>query len=135
MMFPVSDVLENLFLSEKNSPPRRYCPSRTFRMGMVLTTAVIAYTIPNFGKFLELVGASICTLLGFILPCLFHMKVFGRSELKLWEQILDVSIIILGVFFGAVGTIEAIVKLMEDDEELVLDATNATNATSAIVEL
>ncbi|KAL9180150.1 hypothetical protein ACHAXT_008120 [Thalassiosira profunda] len=135
MMFPVSDVLENLFLSEKNSPPRRYCPSRTFRMGMVLTTAIIAYTIPNFGKFLELVGASICTLLGFILPCLFHMKVFGRSELKLWEQILDVSIIILGVFFGAVGTIEAIVKLMEDDEELVLDATNATNATSAIVEL
>ncbi|KAL7533621.1 hypothetical protein ACHAXR_005355 [Thalassiosira sp. AJA248-18] len=118
MMFPVSDVLENLFLSDSNKPPRSYCPSRTFRICMVLMTATIAYTIPNFGKFLELVGASICTLLGFILPCAFHIKVFGRSGLKLWELVLDVCIIILGVFFGTLGTIEAIMKLMEDEEEL-----------------
>jgi len=86
---------------------------------IVLTTATIAYTIPNFGKFLELVGASICTLLGFILPCIFHIKVFGRSELKTWELALDVFIIILGVFFGAVGTFDAILKLMESDDESV----------------
>lgn len=118
MMFPVSDVLENLFLSDASKPPRSYCPSRTFRVGIVFMTATIAYVIPNFGKFLELVGASICTLLGFILPCIFHIKVFGRSELKLWELVLDVFIIVLGVFFGAIGTIESIVKLMEDDEEI-----------------
>jgi len=116
MMFPVSDVLEDLFLSEQRKPPRSYCPSRTFRLGIVLATATVAYTIPNFGKFLELVGASICTLLGFILPCTFHIKVFGRSEMKTWEYCLDVCIILFGAFFGAIGTIEAIMKLMEADE-------------------
>mmetsp|Transcript_19856 Transcript_19856/g.41643 ORF Transcript_19856/g.41643 Transcript_19856/m.41643 type:complete len:507 (+) Transcript_19856:198-1718(+) len=116
MMFPVSDVLENLFLSDARKPPRSYCPSRTFRLTIVLMTATIAYTIPNFGKFLELVGASICTLLGFILPCMFHIKVFGRSGMKIWEYFLDVCIMIFGVFFGALGTVEAVMKLMEDDE-------------------
>ena len=119
MMFPVSDVLENLFLSDSKLPPRRYCPSRTFRICIVLMTATIAYTIPNFGKFLELVGASICTLLGFILPCIFHMKVFPRSELATWEYILDILLIVLGTIFGLIGTFDAILKLMESDEEAV----------------
>jgi len=122
MMFPVSDVLENLFLSDSKLPPRRYCPSRTFRICIVLMTATIAYTIPNFGKFLELVGASICTLLGFILPCIFHMKVFPRSELKTWEYILDILLIVLGTIFGLIGTFDAILKLMESDEEVVVDS-------------
>eukprot|EP01082_Thalassiosira_pseudonana_P000542 g820.t1 g820 contig10:795821-796910(-) len=116
MMFPVSDVLEDLFLSDSNKPPRSYWPSRSFRVFMVFTTATVAYTLPNFGKFLELVGASICTLLGFILPCYFHIKVFGKAKLKTWELILDSSIIVLGLFFGAIGTWDAILKLMEDDE-------------------
>lgn len=119
MMFPVSDVLENLFLADSNKPPRSYCPSRTFRLCIVLVTATIAYTIPNFGKFLELVGASICTLLGFILPCIFHIKVFGRSQLKTWEFVLDICIILFGTFFGIVGTFDAILKLMEDEDAVV----------------
>jgi len=118
MMFPVSDVLENLFLSDSNKPPRSYCPSRTFRICIVLMTATIAYTIPSFGKFLELVGASICTLLGFILPCIFHIKIFGRSKMKTWEFLLNMFIIVFGVFFGALGTIEGIIKLMENDEDV-----------------
>ena len=111
MMFPVSDVLENLLLADVHKPPRIYNPSRLLRLCIVLITATIAYTTPNFGHFLELVGSSICTLLGFILPCIFHMQVFGRSESTKWEMILHVCIIIFGVYFGVVGTIDAIRKL------------------------
>lgn len=117
MMFPVSDVLENLFLNDSMKPPQSYCPSRTFRICMVLTTATIAYAIPNFGKFLELVGASICMLLGFILPCVFNIQVF-RKELTRPRLLLDICIIVMGIFFGVIGTIEAIIKLLEDDDEL-----------------
>ena len=102
-------------------PPSTYWPSRSFRCCIVLTTATIAYTLPNFGKFLELVGASICTLLGFILPCFFHLKVFGKSELSIWQWMLDVAIIIVGIFFGVVGTFDAVLKLMEDDDAEVAD--------------
>eukprot|EP00804_Cyclotella_cryptica_P017835 CCRYP_001244-RA/>CCRYP_001244-RA protein AED:0.00 eAED:0.00 QI:301/1/1/1/0.5/0.33/3/1338/486 len=115
MMFPVNDVLEDLLFRDSMKPPTKYWPSRSFRCGVVLTTATIAYTLPNFGKFLELVGASICTLLGFILPCFFHIKVFGKSQLKVWQLLLDVSIIAIGIFFGAVGTFDAVMKLMEID--------------------
>lgn len=111
MMFPVSDVLENMLLADMRKPPRTYYPSRLLRLCIVLITATIAYTTPNFGHFLELVGASICTLLGFILPCIFHMQVFGRSESAKWEIILHVCIIIIGVYFGVVGTVDAIGKL------------------------
>lgn len=117
MMFPVSDVLENLILSNKNKPPRRFCPSRTVRVMIVLVTATIAYVLPNFGKFLELVGASICTLLGFILPCYFHLRVFGRKEMKMFEWVFNLFIIIVAVFFAVVGTAEAILKLLEVDDE------------------
>ena len=119
MMFPVSDVLEDLFFRDSMKPPTAYWPSRSFRCGVVLTTATIAYTLPYFGKFLELVGASICTLLGFILPCFFHIKVFGKTELKIWQLLMDVSIIGVGIFFGAVGTYVAVVKLMENDGNAV----------------
>mmetsp|Transcript_12015 Transcript_12015/g.18428 ORF Transcript_12015/g.18428 Transcript_12015/m.18428 type:complete len:492 (+) Transcript_12015:21-1496(+) len=119
MMFPVSDVLENLFLSDSNKPPRRYCPSRTVRIMIVLMTATIAYSLPNFGKFLELVGASICTLLGFILPCYFHLRVFGRKEMKMWELLFNLFIIIVAGFFALVGTFDAILKLMEDEDEAI----------------
>ena len=122
MMFPVSDVLEDLLFKETMKPPRSYWPSRWFRCCMVLTTATIAYTLPNFGKFLELVGASICTLLGFILPCYFHLKVFGKSELSIWQYMLNIAIIGIGIFFGVVGTWDAILKLMEKEEdELIAD--------------
>lgn len=117
MMFPVNDVLEDLFFRDSMKPPTTYWPSRSFRCGVVLTTATIAYALPNFGKFLELVGASICTLLGFILPCLFDIKVFGKTELKVWQLLTDVSIIGIGIFFGAVGTFDAVVKLTKNDCE------------------
>ncbi|KAL3795498.1 hypothetical protein ACHAWO_003298 [Cyclotella atomus] len=123
MMFPVSDVLEDLLFRDTMKPATTYWPSRSFRCFLVLTTATIAYTLPNFGKFLELVGASICTLLGFILPCFFHLKVFGRSELSIWQWMLDVVIIGIGIFFGVVGTFEAVMKLMEDDAVVGDDAS------------
>ena len=64
-----------------------------------------------------MVGASICTLLGFILPCYFHLRVFGRKEMKMWELLFNLFIIAVSVFFAFVGTIDAILKLLEGDDE------------------
>lgn len=126
MMFPVSDVLENLFLGDDAKPPGKFCPSRTFRVCMVLCTATIAYSIPNFGKFLELVGASICTLLGFILPCIFHIKVYRKEQMRVWEFCLDLVLIVLGVVFGVIGTVDAVLKLLEGEEQISDDTSSAS---------
>jgi len=51
------------------------------------------------------------------LPCYFHLRVFGRKEMKMFEWVFNLFIIIVAVFFAVVGTAEAILKLLEVDDE------------------
>ena len=44
-------------------------------------TAVIVIRIPNFSNMMALIGSTCCTLLGFILPGIFHLKLFLRYVL------------------------------------------------------
>jgi len=108
MMFPVNEVLEDFFLSEKMPKP-----NRVFRTCVVIASATIAYAVPNFGQFLSLVGSSICTLLAFILPCYFHLMAFGRQGLSYWEILLDYFLIGFGVLFGVLGTYESFSAIMQ----------------------
>mmetsp|Transcript_50188 Transcript_50188/g.74506 ORF Transcript_50188/g.74506 Transcript_50188/m.74506 type:complete len:442 (-) Transcript_50188:352-1677(-) len=111
MMFPVNDVIENMFLSETSKKP-----SRLFRAAVVFCTALVAYSVPDFGIFLSLVGSSICTLLGFIIPCCVHWMVF-KKEMTVWETMLDAALIGLGTVFGAFGTYGSIMKLFDPESD------------------
>ncbi len=108
MMFPVNEVMEDIFVGDGSRP------NRVFRTFVVVLSALIAYLLPDFGKFLGLVGASICTILGFILPCFFHLKAFDRTELAGWEYLLDIFLIGFGIAFGVTGTYDSFVDLMND---------------------
>jgi len=112
MMFPVGSVLEDNFESF-----RRY--SWQTRALVVVVTSFVAYAIPSFGKFLGLVGSSICMILGFILPCYFHLKVFETSELSHVELVLDYSLIILGSIMGVIGTYHSLADLVNGDDHEV----------------
>lgn len=109
MLFPVNEVMEDFVLSQASRP------NRTFRTSVVFLSALIAYAIPDFGKFLSLVGASICSILGLILPGYFHMTAVGK-ELTFWQMLLDWFLIAFGVIFGIVGTLDAFVSLLKEDE-------------------
>ena len=106
MMFPVHGVVENLI-----STLRKTCPRITYRILLVVLTAVVAFTIPDFGKFLSLVGSSICVILGFIFPCYFHLKVFGKT-LPLWQICLDSTLMVGGTIFGMMGTYDSFCNLI-----------------------
>ena len=94
----------------------------TLRVAAVLGTASVAFAVPSFGKFLGLVGASICTLLGFIIPAVFHIKVFhydvkaGEAGLKKWEMGFDYLLITFGVVFGILGTYDSFMSLVNHTE-------------------
>ena len=128
----VNEVIEDIVLGEGSRQ------NKGFRAGVVLFSAFIAWSIPDFGvsknermynnmpflhgmfsylpffykKFLSLVGASICVILGFILPSYFHLQAFERSEMKLWEIMLDYFLLGFGVLFGILGTYQSFVNLM-----------------------
>ena len=107
MMFPVHGILEALVTN---------VPSFIIRTLLVILTAIVAYSIPDFGKFLSLVGSSICTLLGFIFPCYFHLKVFGVHELSWWQSLLDIVLVVGGTVFAFVGTYHSFLNLWDDND-------------------
>ena len=60
------------------------CAFRTFSVFVLL---FIAESVPSFGSILNLIGASTVTLLTFIFPPLFYMKlVDDSSNNKEWKQ-------------------------------------------------
>ena len=60
------------------------CAFRTFS---VLVLLFIAESIPNFGAILNLVGGSTVTLLTFVFPPFFYMKLVDASQQrKDWVQ-------------------------------------------------
>ncbi|KAF8410640.1 hypothetical protein HHK36_003172 [Tetracentron sinense] len=95
MMNPVYEVFE-----------RRFCEGRYclwLRWVVVLGVSLVALSVPNFADFLSLVGSSVCCILGFVLPALFHLMVF-KEEMGWKGVVLDVVVVVLGVVFGVSGT-------------------------------
>jgi solute carrier family 36 (proton-coupled amino acid transporter) len=86
-----------------------------FRTGLVVFSAFVAFSVPDFGKFLKLVGSSICNLLGFILPSYFHLK--AVPNVPYWQTILNTSLMIGGALFGTVGTIQAFNDMINGELE------------------
>ncbi|PIA56876.1 hypothetical protein AQUCO_00700912v1 [Aquilegia coerulea] len=102
MMNPVYEVFE-----------RRFCDGRYciwLRWLVVLAVSLVALMVPNFADFLSLVGSSVCCILGFVLPALFHLLVF-KDEVKWTGRILDVSIVVLGLVFAVSGTWSSLMEI------------------------
>jgi vesicular inhibitory amino acid transporter len=113
---PPSQFCEKLF----NIPSDFNWKRCAFRSFSVLFLLLIAETVPSFSSILDLVGASTVTLLTFVFPPLFYMKLsdasIGRKEwpqrrLPLWERVYCWILIILGIAGGICATITAIINI------------------------
>lgn len=103
MMNPVYEVVE-----------RRFCDSRFclwLRWVMVLVVSLVALLVPNFADFLSLVGSSVCVVLGFVLPALFHLLVF-KEEMGWKGIILDGCVLVLGVVIAVTGTWSSLMEIL-----------------------
>jgi len=88
-----------------------------FRSLSVACLLFIAESVPSFGAILDLVGASTVTLLTFIFPPYFYMKLADASlekkewldrKLPLWERIYCWVLIIIGLAGGVCATVIAV---------------------------
>eukprot|EP00090_Calanus_glacialis_P011434 TRINITY_DN19839_c0_g1_i1.p1 TRINITY_DN19839_c0_g1~~TRINITY_DN19839_c0_g1_i1.p1 ORF type:complete len:480 (-),score=75.15 TRINITY_DN19839_c0_g1_i1:74-1303(-) len=121
------------------NPPAQFCekllniPSDfnwkrcVFRSVSVLCLLFIAETVPSFSSILDLVGASTVTLLTFVFPPLFYMRLadasIGRKEwvqrrLPLWERIYCWTLIFLGIAGGICATITAVINIFYSFESV-----------------
>ncbi|KAB5556710.1 hypothetical protein DKX38_007619 [Salix brachista] len=102
MMNPVYEVVE-----------RRFCESRYcvwLRWVVVLGVSLVALLVPNFADFLSLVGSSVCCILGFVLPALFHLLVF-KEELGWNGLLLDGAFVVFGVIIAVTGTWSSLMEI------------------------
>lgn len=111
MMFPVWTILEESIPRVREDAKAQVI----LRSALVVCTAIVAYSVPDFGKFLSLVGSSICTILGFVLPPFFHWSTM-KADLKFWQLALDSILIVGGVVFGVLGTLQSIQKLAAGED-------------------
>jgi proton-coupled amino acid transporter len=109
MMFPVWSISETIYPVLKEDSKMRIM----FRCCAVLGSVLVGYSVPNFGKFMSLVGSSICTILGFILPCYFALTTL---EMKRHERCLNAALIVGGTIFGILGTAESVLALIRGED-------------------
>ncbi|KAL3377765.1 hypothetical protein AABB24_003927 [Solanum stoloniferum] len=103
MMNPVYEVMERRFWEG------RYCV--WLRWLMVLAVTFVALAVPNFADFLSLVGSSVCIVLGFVLPSLFHLIVF-KDELRWHGFVFDAALIVMGTIFAVYGTYSSLMEIL-----------------------
>ncbi|KAK2975685.1 hypothetical protein RJ640_027788 [Escallonia rubra] len=102
MMNPVYEVVERRFWGG------RYC--LWLRWVVVLVVSLVALLVPNFADFLSLVGSSVCVVLGFVLPALFHLLVH-KDEMGWGWLALDGAVIVLGVALAVFGTWSSLLEI------------------------
>ncbi|KAL1455578.1 hypothetical protein WDU94_009662 [Cyamophila willieti] len=77
-----------------------------FRVSVVLFTIMMAVFIPHFAILMGFIGSFTGTMLSFIWPCYFHLKLKGGT-LSIQNVAFDCFVIFLGCLFGIIGVYDS----------------------------
>ncbi|KAJ6759256.1 hypothetical protein OIU74_025848 [Salix koriyanagi] len=104
---PVANAIESVL-------PDRYQDSKLIgiliRMSLLISTAVMAIVFPSFQSVISLCGAVLIVVVSFLLPCACYLKIFEVH--KKWGIELSgiLTIMLLSLVVGAVGTYSSIAQ-------------------------
>lgn len=114
-MFPVIAILEGLVFSKVNglkglTGMKLEMSRNVLRSLLVIITTIIAISIPYFSLFVSLVGALGSSVLAFILPCVFHLKLFPNISKP--KRIGNWMLAIFGVTASFVATTVTVYQII-----------------------
>lgn len=77
-----------------------------FAVRLAITTlfVVIAILVPSFDRIMALLGSLACSLVCVVLPCSFHLKIFGK-QLTVKQKLVDSFLIAIFITGGVAGTV------------------------------
>ncbi|KAG4388786.1 hypothetical protein GLYMA_09G238000v4 [Glycine max] len=108
MVTPITDALKDLL-------PSTYRNRVTSILGstvLVMSTAIVALTVPFFGDLMSLVGAFLSITASILLPCLCYLQISGTYKKYGYEVVAIVAIIIAGIVMGISGTYTSIMDIV-----------------------
>ncbi|XP_071734579.1 amino acid transporter AVT1C-like [Rutidosis leptorrhynchoides] len=104
---PVAMSLEELLPSNKS-----YFYSILIRTGLVLSTLIVALTIPFFGLVMSLIGSLLTMMVTLILPCVCFLSILGRKTTHLQVSFCVLTIVV-GVVSSAFGTYTSLSEIFK----------------------
>jgi len=116
MMFPVIQIIQKRSKKCRDS----HYVGNIVRGMMVILTGLVVMVIPSFSTLMVLIGACICSPLAFILPALFHLKIFNKNLSKS-KRFMDYLIILVGIFAYIIGSMDAVKRLTSGEPEIPPD--------------
>ncbi|KAJ1254579.1 hypothetical protein BS78_K027900 [Paspalum vaginatum] len=107
MMHPIHEIVEARVLPPGGWLRRRGAAAEraalhASRVAVLATLSAVACFVPAFGSFASFVGSTVCALLSFVLPALFHLRVAGAGA-GAGQRALDWAILLFGLAFAAHG--------------------------------
>uniref|UniRef100_A0A0E0DF34 Amino acid transporter transmembrane domain-containing protein n=1 Tax=Oryza meridionalis TaxID=40149 RepID=A0A0E0DF34_9ORYZ len=106
MVTPVATAIE-----EKLLAGNKRSVNVLIRTLIVVSTVVIALTVPFFGHLMALVGSLLSVMASMLLPCICYLKIFGLTRCGRGETLLIAAIIVLGSLVAATGTYSSLKKI------------------------
>lgn len=82
------------------------------RVLLVIFTLIVAISIPHFSLLMGLVGNITGTMLSFLWPCYFHMRL-KWNEMTNEAIAFEISIICVGIFSGTIGFFKSLNALID----------------------
>ncbi|XP_022775898.1 amino acid transporter AVT1I-like [Durio zibethinus] len=93
-----------------------FCNSRSLsiliRTAIVISTLIVALTIPFFGYVMAFIGSFLSVTASMLLPCLCYLKINKDVQKFGLELVIIVAILVAGSFIGVVGTFTSIKQIV-----------------------
>ncbi|XWS59837.1 hypothetical protein CRYUN_Cryun08bG0156200 [Craigia yunnanensis] len=89
---------------------RSYGVSIVIRTALVISTLVVAMTIPFFAFLMALAGSLFAMLIAIIFPCACYLSIL-RGRLTKLQVAICICIAVLGLVIACVGTYSAIIRI------------------------
>ncbi|KAA8534415.1 hypothetical protein F0562_031932 [Nyssa sinensis] len=83
------------------------------RTALVISTLLVALTIPFFGLVMALIGSLLTMLVTLILPCACFLSIL-REKVTRFQGSVCILIIAVGVVSSAFGTYSALSQIIEN---------------------
>ncbi|XP_019052955.1 PREDICTED: vacuolar amino acid transporter 1-like isoform X2 [Nelumbo nucifera] len=109
-MMPVALSLEELIPSVHL---KSHMYAILIRTALVISTLLVALSVPFFGFVMALVGSLFTMLVSLILPCACFLRIL-RGKVTMFQGSMCILIIIVGVICSGYGTFSALSKIIEN---------------------
>ncbi|RCV26057.1 hypothetical protein SETIT_5G214900v2 [Setaria italica] len=79
---------------------------------VVVTTAVVASTVPFFGYLMSFIGSFLSVMATVIFPCLCFLKIYKAEGIRRIEIAAIIGILMIGVFVAVTGTYTSLQQII-----------------------